>query len=62
MSAFKLEPKVVDKTEFKNGVGQVILTLVKTDDDKLLFVPKYGNCSLNEKEQIRLFDFILANL
>ena len=35
---------------------------IKTDDDKLLFVPKYGNCALNQKEQLALFDFILENL
>jgi len=62
MSAFKLKPEAVDRLEFKNGIGQVVLTLVKTDDDKLLFVPKYGNCALNQKEQLALFDFILENL
>lgn len=62
MSAFKLKPQVVDKVEFKNGVGKVVLTLVKTDDDKLLFIPNYGSCSLNEKEQVKLFDFIIGNL
>lgn len=62
MGEFKLQPVVINKVEFKNGVGQIILTVAKLDNDKMIFVPKYGNCVLNDKEQGKLLDFLLENL
>tara|TARA_R110002020_G_scaffold366507_1_gene578575 strand:- start:333 stop:524 length:192 start_codon:yes stop_codon:yes gene_type:complete len=61
-NAFKLQPKMTEKVEFKTGVGQTVLTIFKTDDGKMVVSSKVTNLSLNEKEQGRLFDFLLANL
>ena len=61
-SAFKLNPSPVDKVEFKNGVGQVVSTVVKTDDNRLFFTSSCKYYALNEKEQIALVDFLLGNL
>lgn len=62
MSAFKLKPKVISKVEFKNGLGQVIATILKTDDDRMVFNSTANNYALNGKEQGRLLDFLLENL
>lgn len=61
-SAFKLQPEAIDKLEFKNGVGQVVATIVKRDNGKIVFVPKFSNFVLNEKEQYLLVDFLLGHM
>jgi hypothetical protein len=61
-SAFKIEPKVNSVAEFKNGVGKVIAKVIKTNDNMMIFSCSVKNFSLNDKEQGRLFDFLLENM
>ncbi len=61
MGAFKLQPKVESRVEFKTGTGKVLLTIAKLDDGNMIVVPKFS-CKLNEKEQGRLLDFLLENM
>lgn len=61
-STFKLNPNPVDNIEFKNGVGQVVVKVTKMDDNRLVFTSSCKHYALNEKEQIKLLDFLLGNL
>jgi len=58
---FRLQPKVIDQIDFKNGLGQTLLRVIKTNDNKIVMSSQVNNYSLSSKEQEKLLDFLLVN-